>query len=53
MSKIILPGQQENREIALQTREGNDIKNYQTFESSLWDKRQIEDIRRKYSEAIV
>lgn len=48
MAGIIIPGQTQGKSITLQTREGKDIPNNQSFETTLWEEHQLQTNRRRY-----
>ncbi len=50
---IILSSNYQSQSIALQTRKGNDIQNYQSFKLSPWENKQIKVVLRNYPEAKV
>lgn len=52
MSAIVVPGQIRRSTISMQTREKWDIPNSQSFDTTLWDERQLEEHRRRHPHAV-
>ena len=51
-NRIVIPGEVRHSEIVIQTREGWEIPNSQSFETTLWDEGQLQDHRRRHAHAV-